>query len=557
MPWKPEFPGERPTLGYAVLDWMSENLAQPNVLTLKPFWPTAEQAEFILGLYEIDPRTCRRIIRRGVLSRARGWGKSPFLSAIGIAEGLADVVCDGWDADGRPVGMPMSEVMRPWVAVAAASEPQTRAAWTPLLEMLREDAPVFDNYPGLEVLGTQVNLPYGLIQPVTSSTSAVKGMPYTAVIADQTEQWLPSQGGQQFMRVLRSNVTKTGGVLIESPNAYIPGQGSVAETSAKAYFAQREGRAKAEKGLLYDHREAPAGTSLTDRESLLEGLRVAYGCSSADPRGCVLHDPPCVPGWANLDDRILDIWQEDTTEQDARADFLNQITFASDAWLGQFEWTARRDTSKQLERGDVIVLGFDGSRGRAKGKPDATALIGCRVTDGHMFQAGLWEAPDQKELWSDWEPPIPEIEDVIARHFRDYSVAGMYCDPARDWRSHVNSWEARWGGQLAVKSRQNHPMEWWMIGGRAALVESAVEQLESAVRLGDMTHSGDDGLTRHVLNARRRLDHGKLKLDKESSHSINKIDAAVAAVLAWQCRLDAVAQGVGQKRARARVRKIR
>jgi hypothetical protein len=51
-----------------------------------------------------------------------------------------------------------------------------------------------------------------------------------------------------------------------------------------------------------------------------------------------------------------------------------------------------------------------------------------------------------------------------------------------------------------------------------------------------------------VLNARRRMRAGKLTLTKENDYSIKKIDAAVAAVLAWQARLDCVAAGVGTRR---------
>src|SRR5512139_1636048 len=104
MPWKPSHPGEVPSLGWYVLDWIEENLAAPDRGEYEPFIPTREQAEFVLRFYELDPVSCRRVIRRGVLSRPRGWGKSPFLSALAIVEGLADVVPAGWDADGQPVG---------------------------------------------------------------------------------------------------------------------------------------------------------------------------------------------------------------------------------------------------------------------------------------------------------------------------------------------------------------------------------------------------------------------------------------------------------------------
>jgi hypothetical protein len=63
-----------PTLGWEVIDWIVDNLAAPDRAEYEPFIPTREQAEFILRFYALDPRTGRRKIRRGVISRPRGWG---------------------------------------------------------------------------------------------------------------------------------------------------------------------------------------------------------------------------------------------------------------------------------------------------------------------------------------------------------------------------------------------------------------------------------------------------------------------------------------------------
>lgn len=63
-----------PTLGYECLDWLTENLARPELDEYEPFVPTREQAEFMLRFYELDPITGKRKIRRGVISRPRGWG---------------------------------------------------------------------------------------------------------------------------------------------------------------------------------------------------------------------------------------------------------------------------------------------------------------------------------------------------------------------------------------------------------------------------------------------------------------------------------------------------
>src|SRR5699024_1362158 len=105
------------------------------------------------------------------------------------------------------------------------------------------------------------------------------------------EEWVQSNGGPRFAQALRTNASKNGGRTLESPNAYIPGEGSVAEESAAYWAAIREGRTQDE-GLLYDHREAPPDTDMSDHESLIKGLRFTYGDSSAHPGGCVIHTPP-------------------------------------------------------------------------------------------------------------------------------------------------------------------------------------------------------------------------------------------------------------------------
>jgi len=545
VPWKPSEPGEVPTLGWAVIDWIAEHLAAPDRGEFEPFVLYPEQEDFVLRFYELDPRTCRRRRRRGVISRPRGWGKSPFLAAMAIAEALGPVVPDGWDADGQPVGKPWSEVRTPLVQIAAVSEQQTKNTWTPLLEML--DGPVLDEYPGLEPMETFVNLPRGRIEPITSSARTVKGNKPVFAVLDQTEEWVASNGGRKLAETMRINAAKIGGSTVESPNAFTPGEDSVAEDSA-AYWARiLEGKAR-DDGLYYDHREAPADTDLADRESLIAGLRVAYGDSSGHPDGCVLHSPPCPLGHVDLDVIAATIWDPAIEPQKARADFLNQITHAADALLSQPEWAGCAAVGKVVADQDVITLGFDGSRGRVKGKPDATALVGCRVQDGHLFEIGVWEATDHE--WDTWEPPIPEIEAAIDSAFRRYRVVGFYADPAKDWRSHVNAWEAKYGTRVKVRVTAAHPFEWWMTGGRSGLIQRAIEQFEGAVRNQDMTHDGSYALTRHVLNARRRIRNAKLTLAKEHDYSPRKIDAAVAAVLAWQARLDAVAAGLGVRRGR-------
>jgi hypothetical protein len=541
VPWKPARPGEVPTLGWEVLDWISGNLAAPDRAEYEPFVPTLEQAEFILRWYEIDRRTGKRRYRRGVISRPRGWGKSPFLAALAIVEALGPVLFEGWDAAGQPVGKPWGTVRTPYVQVAAVSEFQTKNSWAPLLEML--EGPVVDNYPGLEPLDTFVNLPRGKIEPIASAARSVKGNKALFAILDQTEEWTASNGGVRLAEVMRINAAKLGGATVESPNAFTPGEESVAERTAEYYKVILEGQAR-DDGLLYDHREAPPETDLEDRESLVAGLRFAYGDSSDHPDGCVLHDPPCRPGWSPVDRLVADTWDLGTDPQTARADFLNQITHATDAWLSRPEWGACTDASVAVADGDRVTLGFDGSKHRNRGVTDATALIGCRVSDGHLFEVAVWEQPDGA-AGRDWWVPVDEVQAAVREAFRRYKVVGFYADPAADWRSYVAGWEFTYGRRLRVRASQQHPIEWWM--NRAQLVVRALEQFHAAVVNGEMTHDGSFALTRHVLNARRRRSRSGLQIAKEHPDSRRKIDAAIAATLAWQARLDAVSKGVGRR----------
>jgi hypothetical protein len=215
--------------------------------------------------------------------------------------------------------------------------------------------------------------------------------------------------------------------------------------------------------------------------------------------------------------------------------------------LSQPEWAACADASIVVADSDPVTLGFDGSRSRSDATTDATALVACRVSDGHTWLVEAWEQPDNwTRQMGPWRVPTEQVDAVVRETLARFNVVGFYADPAK-WESYVAKWEAEFGAALVVKATRQNPIEWFMTGGRSGLIVRALEQFHGAVVDREMTHDGGSTLTRHVLNARRRVSRSGLQIAKDHPDSPRKIDAAVAAVLAFQARLDAIAAGVGRE----------
>lgn len=517
----PDRPPDK-TLGWQALDWCSEYIRQPDGPDAGERWRfTREQALFVAWWYAVDGAG-RFLHSRGVLRRPKGWGKSPFVAALALNELCGPCRFDGWDAKGEPVAVPVSAA---WVQLAGVSEKQTVNTMSMVLAMVAE-SPIVDDYRldiGLTRIFTGAG---GRLEPITASAPTAEGARPTFVVEDETHHWTESNNGTDLDRVNRRNLGKSrdgAARMLETTNAHSAGTESVAEKSYDAWRAMSEGRTRSS-ALLYDSREAHTDVDLADEPDLFVALAEAYGDST----------------WVDFERLRDEIYDPATPPEDSRRFYLNQITAAVDSWLTQPEWASRVEVKTVADR-DAVTLGFDGSRHRSHGVTDATALIGCRVHDGHLFEIGVWEQPENVK---DWQVPAAEVDAAVAAAFTKYSVVGFFADPAK-WESYVAGWEAKYHKQLKVKATRDHPIEWWMTGGRSLATVRALEQFHSAVIDGELTHDGTSILSRHILNARRRPTRSGIQIAKEHPDSARKIDAAVAAVLAWQARLEAVAAGIG------------
>jgi phage terminase large subunit-like protein len=189
-------------------------------------------------------------------------------------------------------------------------------------------------------------------------------------------------------------------------------------------------------------------------------------------------------------------------------------------WLDPEEWRAAQ-VEDRLVAGDRITLGFDGAR-----TDDATALVACRLSDGLIEPLRVWEDPHDGKPW---EISTGEVDATLARAMERYRVIRGYFDPPL-WQSDIDRWAGEYGEQLIVRFHTR----------RSRMID-AVERFRTDVVAGRLSHTGDGPLTRHALNVQMREVRGGYWLAKAGAGASDKIDAAVAAVLAYEARADVLA----------------
>lgn len=529
-PWRTSLPPlPRLSLAPLVVNWCARYIRQPDGPNAGgPFSFTPEQLKFLWYFYAID-ETGRWLWMRAVLRRAKGWGKSPFMAAIAIAEFLGPVRFAGLGADGRLRG---KRVPLPLVQIAGFSIAQTNNTMSMVIAML-EESPAVAEYR-LDVGTTRITAAGGgRLEPITSSGSTTEGARPTFCVLDETHLWKPADGLITFAETIRRNLGKSRDGLarsVETTNAHEMGQDSVAERSYLAWEAQRDGRARGST-ILYDSREAPPETPLDDEERLTDALRLVYGHSS----------------WVQLDRVIDEINDPDTSPSLSRRFYLNQLVVAEDAWIRPYEWDACRDPKRRLEERDEIALFFDGSK-----SDDATGLVGCRLSDGHVVTFGVWRRPPELGAGEAWVVPRNEVQDIVERVFARYDVRAFWADPGagRDdegekyWYPSIDKWGAEWGGQLDLWAQDagadRHAVMWNMSGTskglRQRLFTEACEQTATDVQDHNLTHDGNPTLREHATNAKRRPNAYGISIGKDHPGSNYKIDLAVCAVGARMCR---------------------
>jgi phage terminase large subunit-like protein len=205
-----------------------------------------------------------------------------------------------------------------------------------------------------------------------------------------------------------------------------------------------------------------------------------------------------------------------TPEPEFRTKRLNQWVSSMNAWLPNGAWQPLAEQRELLPDEDIII-GFDGSF-----NGDCTSLMGCTIPKEdekpYLFMIKTWEK--QPEDTDDWRVNTQEVEDVIIQFCSTHNVKEIACDPYR------------WQRSMDAMAEMGLPVIEFPSTSPSRMV-SACAKFYTAVTEQTMIHDGDALLERHLTNAVVKTDRIGPRIVKDNRSSPRKIDAAVAAVIAF------------------------
>lgn len=514
-----------PTLGPLVCDWIEEHLVfGPGDLRGEPAVIDDEKRALIYRMYEVFPReheqAGRRRFKRCAISLRKGSAKTEFAAWIAAAELHPDapVRCVGWDYNKKtklwePQG---GGVTDPYIPLVAYTEEQSEDLAYGALRVILQLSSVADDFDiGLERILRRKG--GGKAVGLATAPDARDGARTTFQHFDETHRFtLPRL--VKAVQTMLANIPKrklADAWSLETTTAPEPGAGSVAEATMEYARAVADGSVS-DSRLFFFHREAGDSHDLATED----GVRAA-----------VIEASGPVAVWSDIDS-IVEQWRDPTTDRTYfERVWLNRLVKASSQAFDVERWKTLARVSP-VKPGDLITLGFDGAQFR-----DSSALVATHVESGFQWVAGVWECPPVRE---DWQVPAEDVDRVVQQCFADYSVWRMYADPPY-WQS----WLKKWAGQFG----EDKVIEWWT--NRRRPMAAALENFVTSIAEGLISHDGDKTLLRHLGNSRRdeqgglRDEDGKplWLIRKERPDSPHKIDVAMAAVLSWEARNDAIKAG--------------
>ncbi|CAB0806700.1 terminase [Corynebacterium diphtheriae] len=531
------------SLGPSLVDWAEWRTDEPGLLNDdgEPWQFTDGQARFLILWYAFDEQG-RFIYRRGIKRGAKGTGKDPFGAAMCNIEllGPSQLWWDGEKWAGKRHELPL-------VQIASNSEAQSKAVLRVANSQLGSEAVAYYQLDKGQT-ATYVKGGAARMEVLTASERSSEGNPATFILLNETHHMTKESGGQNLAAVARRNVGKSKRSLqariVECTNAHAQGSASVGEKSFESWQKQQSGRYKAlKKDILYDSIEYDPRLDFCDAQQRELALRQAYA------------DAP----WADIERLSAEIIDPELSAAEAIRFYLNGVAEQEDAYVAAQNFAALADPSKLFDEDDQIVMFLDCSKSE-----DATALMGCRVSDGFNQTLGVWSRPRGKR-GEGYLVDRAEVDAVVRECFDSYRVMAFGVDPspAKDdsteasyWRPMIDGWHRDFRKRLrvwATPGARGNSVLWDMrlsAPGGADRNRKFSQEVEIVRALiddegldGAFRHDGDPALVAHVNNTRVRWNKFGLTVGKKTRDSTQSVDLCIAMIAANVLRREALNSG--------------
>ena len=203
-----------------------------------------------------------------------------------------------------------------------------------------------------------------------------------------------------------------------------------------------------------------------------------------------------------------------TPEPEFRTKRCNQWVSSATGWLPTGSWEACAGEVDLTDKD--YIIGFDGSF-----NGDSTVLVGATVEEQpQVFLIKAWEK-DITIHDDQWRVDILDVENTIREYVKaNPRIKEIACDPYR------------WSRSMEILQDEGYPIVEYPSTNARRMVP-ACARFADAVLDGNMIHDGDPLLARHLSNAVVKVDNLGPRIVKENRNSNRRIDAAVAAVIAF------------------------
>ena len=554
-----------PTLGWRVAEFLTgwDYLRQqasdryegsiygPGSLKGMKYQLDGEKLAATLRAYEVYPPGHRfagmRRFKRVGLSWRKGTAKTEWAAQIAYGELHPEGPVRAEQVGNHPesweeingIMVPKARAVRdPYIPMMAYTEEQTEElAYGALMVIISEgpDGNLFDVGKDRILRLDGRGMPDGKAVALAGSPNAADGARTTFQHFDETHRLdLPRLVSAH--KTMLANIPKRpmdDPWSLETTTAGRPGASSVAEGTHKYANAIKKGEVKNPR-LFYFHREASAKWDMRKFEDRVEAVREATGPTGEYAPG---QFEEIAGQWDEPDaDRayLERVWCNRWTQADSQAfDVIKFEALANAGYLGYTE------DQNLIKPGAFCTLGFDGARFK-----DSTSFVLTEIATGKQQCVGLWERPMDLPDEAEWEVPVAEVHEKFAEIMRTWTIHKLYGDPPH-WVEDFAKWAAEYPDVV---------VEWWT--NRRRPMSQAARNYAEAINSGQIHPSMSApfaaDLIRHVGNA------GKVEtnlLDEEGRkvwilgklRPELKFDAAMAAVLSWQARIDALSDGASEE----------